>query len=55
MTEHAKLTLCRLKCFLKTGTLAKSDDPDEMPQTAAFHQGLHCFLRQKKRLSEEKM
>ena len=28
-------------------TLANSEDPDEMPQDAAFHQGLHCLLRQK--------
>ena len=33
---------CRL-----TGTLANSEDPDEMPHEAAFHQGLHCLLRQK--------
>ena len=26
------------------GTLANSDDPDEMQHNAAFHQGLHCFL-----------
>ena len=25
---------------------ANSEDPDEMPHNAAFHQGLHCFLRQ---------
>ena len=24
------------------GTLANSDDPDEMQHNAAFHQGLHC-------------
>ena len=28
------------------GTLANSEDPDEMPQNAAFHQGVHCLLRQ---------
>ena len=28
------------------GTLANSEDPDEMPHYAAFHQGLHCLLRQ---------
>ena len=33
--------------------LANSDDPDEMPHNAAFHQGLHCSLRQK-RSSEKK-
>ena len=24
------------------GTLTNSEDPDEMPHDAAFHQGLHC-------------
>ena len=28
------------------GTLTNSEDPDEMPHNAAFHQGLHCLLRQ---------
>ena len=28
-------------------TLANSEDPDEMQQNAAFHQGLHCLLRLK--------
>ena len=27
-------------------TLAKSEDPDEMPHDVAFHQGLHCLLNQ---------
>ena len=27
------------------GTLANSEDPDEMQHDAAFHQGLHCLLR----------
>ena len=31
----------------KTGTLANSEDPDEMPHKASFHQGLHCLLRKK--------
>ena len=30
------------------GTLANSADPDEMLRNAAFHQGLHCLLRQKR-------
>ena len=25
-------------------TLSNSEDPDEMPQSAAFHQGIHCLL-----------
>ena len=29
-----------------TCTLANSKDPDEMLHKAAFHQGLHCLLRQ---------
>ena len=29
------------------GTLANSEGPDEMPQNAAFHQGLHFLLRSK--------
>ena len=29
------------------GTLAMSEDPDEMQQIAAFHQGMHCLLRLK--------
>ena len=29
-----------------TGTLAKSEKPNEMPHKAAFQQGLHCLLRQ---------
>ena len=28
-----------------TGILANSEDPDEMQQNAAFHQGLYCLLR----------
>ena len=26
------------------GTLANSEDPDEMPHKVAFYQGLHCLL-----------
>ena len=26
-------------------SLANSEDPDEMPQNVAFHQGFHCLLR----------
>ena len=29
-------------------TLANRDDPDEMQHNAAFHQGLHSLLSQKK-------
>ena len=27
--------------------LANNEDPDEMSHYAAFHQGLHCLLKQK--------
>ena len=30
----------------KLGTYLNSEDPDEMLLSAAFHQGLHCLLRQ---------
>ena len=33
-------------------TTADREDPDYMPHKMAFHQGLHCLLRQK--LSSEK-
>ena len=36
------------------GTLANSEDPDEMLHNAAFHQGIHCLLKQK-RSSEKKL
>ena len=29
------------------GTLANSEDPDEMQHNAAFNRGLHCLLRLK--------
>ena len=29
------------------GTFTNSEDPDEMPHNAAFHQGLHCLLGKK--------
>ena len=28
----------------ETGTFTNSEDQDEMPQNAAFHQGQHCLL-----------
>ena len=31
----------------ETNTLASGEDPYEMQYNAAFHQGLHCFLRLK--------
>ena len=35
------------------GNLANSEDPDEMQQNAAFHQGLHCLLRLKNKLQRK--
>ena len=32
---------------------ANSEGPDEMPHNAAFHQGLHCLLRQKRSSEKE--
>ena len=35
------------------GTLANSEDPDEMSQNAAFHLGMHCLLlKRSKQFSE---
>ena len=34
-------------------TLANSEDPDEMLHNAAFHQGLHFLLRQKRSSEKE--
>ena len=36
------------------GTLTNSEDPDEMPHDAAFHQGLHCLLSQNQSSEKEK-
>ena len=36
-------------------TLAKSEDPDEMPHNAAFHKGLHCLLLRQKLSSEKEI
>ena len=35
------------------GTLANSEDPDEMLHDAAFHQGLQCLLRQNQSSGKE--
>ena len=35
------------------GTLANSEDPDEMQHNAAFHLGLHCLLRLKQSLGTD--
>ena len=36
-----------------TGTLTNSEDSDEMPHNAAFHQGLHCLLSQNQSSEKE--
>ena len=46
MIPDCILTLKGPETPIKTGTLANSEDPDEMQHNAAFHQGLHCLLRQ---------
>ena len=35
------------------GTLANSEDPDKMPHYVAFHQGLHCVLKQNQSSEKE--
>ena len=35
------------------GTLANSEDPDEMLHGVAFHQCLHCLLRQNQSSEKE--
>ena len=35
--------------------MANSEDPDEMQDAAAFHQGLHCLLRLKEPSGMEKI
>ena len=39
------LTLCGRETP-QMGTLANPEDLDKMPHNAAFHQALHCLLRQ---------
>ena len=35
------------------GMFTNSEDPDEMPHNVAFHQGLHCLLKQKRSLDKK--
>ena len=35
------------------GNLANSEDPDGMQHNVAFHQGLHCLLRQNRSPEKE--
>ena len=41
MSLFNQLTVCILEA--PKGTLTDSEDPDEMPYNAAFHQGLNCM------------
>ena len=34
-------------------TLANSEEPDEMPHSVAFHQDLHCLIRQNQSSEKE--
>ena len=34
---------------------ANSEDPDEMPHNAAFHQGLHCLFVKVKTIFRQKI
>ena len=36
-------------------TTADREDPDKMPHNVAFHQGLHCLLRQKCSTEKKKL
>ena len=38
---------CVIAVFSDHTHFLNSEDPDEMPHNATFHQGLHCLLRQK--------
>ena len=44
LTPNPKLVPLRIR-NPKMGTLANSENPDEISHNAAFHQGLHCLLR----------
>ena len=35
------------------GTLANSEDPDEMPHNTAFHRALHCLIKLKRYSEKE--
>ena len=35
------------------GVLANNEDPAEMPHKRAFHQGLHCLLKQNRSSKKE--
>ena len=35
------------------GYLVNSEDPDETPHNAAFHQGIHCSLSQNRSSEKE--
>ena len=43
--KNFKIKFQVILVFYQT-TLTNNEHPDEMPHNAAFHQGLHCLLRQ---------
>ena len=53
MTNKCHLTLCILETH-KRVLWQNSEDPDEMPHDAAFHQGLNCLLIFKQSSGTEK-
>ena len=49
--EGSQVIISKNMIFLMDFVLAKSEDPDEMPHDAAFHQGLHCLQKYQFRVS----
>ena len=47
-TASAHLNLLHIVLNVCCDIVTNSEDPDEMPWNAAFHQGLHCLLRQER-------
>ena len=52
MRNHVRSSMYTGNTYM--GTLANSEDSDEMQHNAAFHHGLHCLLRLKQPSSSEK-
>ena len=52
MRQRELFKIC-LSTLFRPGSLADSDDLDEMPHVVAFHQGLHCLLRKKRCLERQ--
>ena len=45
ITVMSECPVKKVICKTWTGTLANSEDPDQMPQNAASDQGPHCLLK----------